>query len=137
LQGNYRIDRAAGEPDPHVIDLNTDLSICDEFATAALPPKERRCVIGTPPGLFTHNTATYRFVFEGLGTLMEHLLISNSRHIRFANATGIQKIMRNMLAMQQNLKTITDASQDADFEKAKAYWNLFSLKPAVRASFPL
>lgn len=45
LQGNYRIDRAVGEPDPHIIDLNTDLSICDEFATATLPPKERRCVI--------------------------------------------------------------------------------------------
>jgi len=88
-----------------------------------------------PPFLSTHCTATPRFVFEGLGTLMEHLLISNSRHIRFANAVGVQKIMRNMLAMQQNLKTITDASQDADFEKAKAYWNLFSLEPAVCASF--
>ncbi len=66
---------------------------------------------------------------------MEHLLISNSRHIRFVNAVGIEKIMRNMLAMQQNLKTITDASQDADFEKAKAYWNLFSLQPAVCASY--
>ena len=88
-----------------------------------------------PPDLFAHDTAIPRFVFEGLGTLMEHLLISNSRHIRFVNAVGIQKIMRNMLAMQQNLKTITDASQDADFEKAKAYWNLFSLQPAVRGSF--
>jgi exocyst complex component 4 len=88
-----------------------------------------------PSFLFTHCTATPRFVFEGLGTLMEHLLISNSRHIRFANAVGIQKIMRNMLAMQQNLKTITDASQDADFERARAYWNLFSLQPAVCASF--
>ena len=68
---------------------------------------------------------------------MEHLLISNSRHIRFANAVGIQKIMRNMLAMQQNLKTITDASQDADFERARAYWNMFSLKPAVCTPFSL
>lgn len=74
-----------------------------------------------------------RFLFEGLGTLMEHLLISNARHIRFANAVGIQKIMRNMLAMQQNMKTITDASQDADFEKAKVYYGLFSLTPQVRS----
>lgn len=88
-----------------------------------------------PSFLSTHYAATPRFVFEGLGTLMEHLLISNSRHIRFANAVGVQKIMRNMLAMQQNLKTITDASQDADFERARAYWNLFSRQPAVCASF--
>ncbi|CAG8601119.1 15253_t:CDS:10 [Acaulospora colombiana] len=58
-----------------------------------------------------------------------HLLISNARHIRFANAVGIQKILRNMLAMQQNMKTITDASQDADFERAKVYYSLFSLTP--------
>jgi hypothetical protein len=62
---------------------------------------------------------------------MEHLLISNARHIRFANAVGIQKIMRNMLAMQQNMKTITDASQDADFERAKIYYSLFSMTPHV------
>jgi len=76
-------------------------------------------------------TGDSRFIFDGLGTLMEHLLISNGRHIRFANAVGIQKIMRNMLAMQQNMKTITDASQDADFERAKIYYSLFSMTPRV------
>lgn len=76
-----------------------------------------------------------RFVFEGLGTLMEHLLISNARYIRFANAVGIQKIMRNMLAMQQNMKTITDVSQDADFEKAKTYYSLFNMHPRVSTLF--
>ena len=75
-----------------------------------------------------------RFIFDGLGTLMEHLLIANSRHIRFANEVGIQKIMRNMLALQQNLKTITEVSQDADFERAKKYWALFSLTPTVCSS---
>ncbi|CAG7847601.1 Probable exocyst complex component sec8 [Serendipita indica DSM 11827] len=110
-RGNYRVDRDAGDPDPHIVDLNLDLGVCDDCANETLPPKERR------------------FLFEGLGTLMEHLLISNARHIRFANAVGIQKIMRNMLAMQQNMKTITDASQDADFERAKVYYSLFSLTP--------
>lgn len=40
-----------------------------------------------------------------------------------------------MLAMQQNMKTITDASQDADFERAKVYYNLFYMTPQV--SYPL
>lgn len=62
---------------------------------------------------------------------MEHLLISNARHIRFANDVGIQKILRNMLAMQQNLKTITDASQDADFERAKVYYSQIAMTPKV------
>ncbi|KAG8832176.1 hypothetical protein FRC17_001816 [Serendipita sp. 399] len=110
-RGNYRVERDAGDPDPHIVDLNLDLSVCDDCANETLPPKERK------------------FVFEGLGTLMEHLLISNARHIRFANAVGIKKIMRNMLAMQQNMKTITNVSQDADFERAKVYYGLFSLTP--------
>ncbi|PVF94506.1 hypothetical protein CPB86DRAFT_833230 [Serendipita vermifera] len=110
-RGNYRVERDGGDPDPHIVDLNLDLGVCDDCANETIPPRERK------------------FLFDGLGTLMEHLLISNARHIRFANAVGIQKILRNMLAMQQNMKTITDASQDADFERAKVYYSLFSLTP--------
>jgi exocyst complex component 4 len=73
----------------------------------------------------------YRFVFEGLGTLMERVLISNSRQIGFANRFGVQKILRNVLALQQNLKTINDLPQHVDFERARRYWELFFLTPSV------
>lgn len=42
VQGNYRIDREAVEPDPHIVDLNAELAKCDDFATSTLPQKERR-----------------------------------------------------------------------------------------------
>ena len=41
-QGNYRINREASEPDPHIVDLNAELAKCDDFAAATLPVKERR-----------------------------------------------------------------------------------------------
>ena len=41
VKGNYRIDREDSEPDPHVIDLNTQLGQADECICAALPEKER------------------------------------------------------------------------------------------------
>lgn len=74
-------------------------------------------------------------MFEGLGLLIEHLLISHARSIRFANSFGIQKIQRNILAMQQNLKTIMDGPLEAELERAKKYYSLFSLAPAVRCLY--
>ncbi|KZV93778.1 hypothetical protein EXIGLDRAFT_612626 [Exidia glandulosa HHB12029] len=110
--GNYKLDTAATEPDPYIVDLNADLTACDDAVTASLPQKQRI------------------FVFEGLGLLIEHLLISHARSIRFANSFGIQKIQRNILAMQQNLKTIMDGPLEAELERAKKYYSLFSLAPA-------
>ena len=63
---------------------------------------------------------------------MEHLLISEAKHVRFANERGIQKISRNIMALQQGLKAIDVISEsDADFQRARAYYALFSLTPSV------
>ncbi len=42
LQGNYSMEQEAGEPDPHVIDLNNELGECDEFLSTSLPETARR-----------------------------------------------------------------------------------------------
>jgi exocyst complex component 4 len=111
-QGNYRVDHETFEPEPHIIDLNSELSAYDDVIASTLPERERR------------------FVFEGLGSMVEHLLVYNARYIRFANKFGIQKIMRNILAVQQSLKTLSDAPQDAEFERAKTFYDMFSLTPS-------
>ncbi|EGO02554.1 hypothetical protein SERLA73DRAFT_165642 [Serpula lacrymans var. lacrymans S7.3] len=109
--GNYSVDHEAGEPDPYIIDLNAELGACDDLVSATLL-KEECC-----------------FIFVGLGPLMEHLLISNARYIRFANKFGIKKIIRNILALQQSLKTVANGQQHTEFERAKAYYSLFFLPP--------
>ena len=113
-QGIYKVEREVGEPDPNVIDLNIDLSKCDDWASSTLPERERR------------------YMFEGLPHLMERLLISKARHIRALNVFGIKKMNRNMLALQQNIKTITQNSNDAEFDRAKRFYALFSMSPQVR-----
>ena len=42
FKGNYRIDREVGEPDPRIVELNSDLSNCDEAISSALPERERK-----------------------------------------------------------------------------------------------
>ncbi|KAG0704359.1 Sec8 exocyst complex component-specific domain-containing protein [Suillus ampliporus] len=109
--GNYNIDHEAGEPDPYIVDLNAEISKCNEFVSAAMLKEE------------------HQFVFSGLEHLMEHLLISNARHVRMANDFGVRKIMRNTLALQQSVRTIGDDQQHAEFERAKSYYSLFFLTP--------
>ncbi|KAJ1301826.1 hypothetical protein OPQ81_009054 [Rhizoctonia solani] len=110
---NYRIDQECREPDPFVQDLNTSLIACDDAINGVLPEIERR------------------FIFDGIGGLVEHLLVSNSRLIRFANEFGIQKMLRNLSALRQNLKTITGLPEDSELSQAQAYYNLFHMGPTA------
>lgn len=63
---------------------------------------------------------------------MEHILISNARHLRLPNSFGIKKIMRNMLALRQSIKTLTNDHQNTEFERAKRYYAYFFMTPQVR-----
>lgn len=74
-----------------------------------------------------------RFIFEGLSLLMDQLLITNSRHIRLANSHGLSKMMRNLLALQQNLKNIGDSPLEVDFERSRKFWEVFGKGPKVRS----
>lgn len=80
-----------------------------------------------------HVSVPSRFAFEGIGQLLEHLLISEAKCIRLANANGIRKMTRNILALQQSIKTLTSNTRGADFDRAKKYYNLFFMTPTVCA----
>lgn len=109
--GNYCVDREIGEPDPHIIDLNVELGEYHDIASTTLPLREQK------------------FIFGGIGYLIDDLLIYNARHIHLANALGMKKISRNMLALQQCVKTIVHDARDGEFLRAKRYYSLFSLNP--------
>ncbi|KXN85672.1 putative exocyst complex component sec8 [Leucoagaricus sp. SymC.cos] len=109
--GNYALTYEVTEPDPYIVDLNTDLVQCDDITSTSLPLKERH------------------YVFTGLGHLMEQMLISNARLLRLPNDYGIKKMMRNMLALQQSIKTLTNDQQNTEFERAKQYYSLYHLTP--------
>jgi len=65
---------------------------------------------------------------------MEQMLISNARLLRLPNKYGIKKMMRNMLALQQSIKTLTNDQQNTEFERAKQYYSLYYLMPQVCSS---
>lgn len=58
---------------------------------------------------------------------MQSLLVSKAKYIRATNANGIKKMLRNILALQQNIKTIALENRHVEFERAKMYYALFAL----------
>lgn len=50
LQGNYDFSYEATEPDPRVVDLNTELVQCYELMSIKLPPKDQQyCFLRSIP----------------------------------------------------------------------------------------
>ena len=64
---------------------------------------------------------------------MEHVLISSARHLGVPTKFGIKKILRNILALQQSVKAVSD-DQHGDFQRAKAYYSMFFQTPQVSLS---
>ncbi|KAF4573092.1 hypothetical protein EYR36_007602 [Pleurotus pulmonarius] len=109
--GNYDLERESTQPDSNIAKLNAELTQFEEMVSSRLSKE-------------AHN-----FAFSGLSSLLEHLLVSNARHLRRVNSFGIKKILRNIQALQQNIKAITFDGQVVDFSRPKQYYSLFSISP--------
>ncbi|SPO38418.1 related to SEC8 - protein transport protein [Pseudozyma flocculosa] len=108
-EGNYVLnDDTAIEPSPHVVDLNAEMAHLDDIFSDTLTPDNRR------------------FVFTGLSSLMSALLIQSVQHLRAINRAGVTKMIRNILALQQNLKNIVEMPLEVSFERCRKFWELLS-----------
>ncbi|KAJ9101966.1 hypothetical protein QFC20_005115 [Naganishia adeliensis] len=110
-KGNYRIENEADEPDPYILDLTADLGECHAVVSSNLPEED------------------VRFLFCGLGSLADQIMVSTGRYVRFATQFGVYKIQRNILAIQQTLRNITDGAEDAILSRAQRYWQLYEIGP--------
>lgn len=94
------------------------------------PPKMNCMYIN----LDTYYMITYfsiRFAFDGLPGLIVHILISEATYIKRLNANGVQKMVRNILALQQNLSNFVPLSQCSIMERAREYYQLYNLGSEV------
>ncbi|RCI02454.1 hypothetical protein CU098_009274 [Rhizopus stolonifer] len=107
--GNYHLEDESFEPDPYIITLNSDLMELDDCINASLPPRDEL------------------FAFDGLPGLIVHLLISEATYIKRLNKNGVQKMVRNILALQQNLSNFVPLSQCSVMQRAREYYQLFGL----------
>ncbi|ENN82092.1 hypothetical protein YQE_01525, partial [Dendroctonus ponderosae] len=107
-QAHYNKD--SHEPDPKVSELSKVLANVDEAMTSSLHP--RKC----------------KYIFEGLGHLIAKILISSAQYIQVINDAGIQRMCRNIFALQQTLTNIT-MTRELALDHARHYFELFFLTP--------
>ncbi|XP_021936020.1 exocyst complex component 4 isoform X2 [Zootermopsis nevadensis] len=98
------------EPDPKVLELSRVLISIDEAMNSSLQPRK------------------LKYIFEGLGHLIAKILISSAQYIDRIDERGIQKMCRNIFALQQTLTNITMAREIA-LDHARHYFELFYLAP--------
>ncbi|CEH13755.1 Exocyst complex subunit Sec8 [Ceraceosorus bombacis] len=140
VEGNYLVEEAVLEPDPHVVDLNAELASLDDTFADSVSPEQ------------------HRFLFSGLASLMDTMLCASVRKIRAVNQQGVTKMIRNILALQQNLRNIViadtskltsvgkqsrqglDAGRAAinedferwnNFDRSRGLWELLSKEPNI------
>ncbi|KAJ2449937.1 exocyst subunit [Coemansia sp. RSA 2336] len=107
-EGTYHLDRDADEPEPYIHALNADISSIEEKMELCLSPEK------------------LNLVFAGISVLMAHILIANTRHIRHFNRAGNRKMLRNILALQQNLTNIA-LPEEGGLDNARKFYELYDL----------
>ncbi|KAI9502763.1 Sec8 exocyst complex component-specific domain-containing protein [Coemansia spiralis] len=107
-EGNYNLETDAVEPDPYIQALNADISTIEDKMESCLPSDK------------------LNIVFGGISILMAHILVTNTRHIRQFNAAGSRKMIRNILALQQNLTNIA-LPEESGLDNARKFYEMYEL----------
>ncbi|KAJ1736424.1 exocyst subunit [Coemansia sp. Benny D160-2] len=107
-EGNYNLQSEAVEPDPYIQALNADISTIEDKMEGCLPSDKLNVVFG------------------GISVLMAHILMTNTRHIKQFNDAGSRKMIRNILALQQNLTNIA-LPEESGLDKARRFYEMYEL----------
>lgn len=75
----------------------------------------------------------FQYIFEGLGHLIAKILITSSQSMRVINEGVIQRMCRNVFALQQTLTNIT-MTREVALDHARHYYELFFSTPDVSLS---
>ncbi|KAI9692028.1 MAG: hypothetical protein M1820_009603 [Bogoriella megaspora] len=105
LGGTYQLNQPVNEPDTGILALNSDLNAFDEEFGQYLRIPQRG------------------FVTQGLGLLMDAVVLHAAANINIINAHGCGRVQLDILVLQQNLKNIEPA---ASLHRSAEFFELFS-----------
>lgn len=63
--------------------------------------------------------------------LVDHMFVASARGLKVVNPAGVAKIQRNMLALQQTMRSINQAAADGVLHLSSVYWDMYSQDPKV------
>ncbi|RPB25906.1 hypothetical protein L211DRAFT_856536 [Terfezia boudieri ATCC MYA-4762] len=94
------------DPDINLLNLNTDLVAFDEDVSVLLRAREKT------------------YLTKGLGSFMTDILVKQARKIKVMNRGGVEKMLLNILVLQQNLKNVE--GKGVSLERARRYYSLWA-----------
>ena len=59
------------------------------------------------------------------------MFVSSARSLKVINAAGVAKIQRNMLALQQTMRSINQSPADGVLHLSSVYWDMYNQDPKV------
>ncbi|KAM0363713.1 hypothetical protein ACHAO7_002021 [Fusarium culmorum] len=100
----YLLDQEVSEPDPQILNLNSELVFFDETIVKFLRDKE------------------IAFIRTGLGLLINCYLVGNAGKASPMNDKGCGRMQLNILVLQQNLKNVEEG---VDLARTANYFSLY------------
>lgn len=105
-------EQQGSRPDEYILQINREMIKVDDVASKTLTDEEKR------------------FLFDGVGMLMDKMLMSVTRSIHFVDRDGGARMIRNIGSLQQNLKTIITWPVGIEFGASRRFWELFMAEPS-------
>lgn len=100
----YLLQQQVHDADASILSLNSDLVAYDEAISTYLRDNE------------------LSFIRTGLAGFIDSFLVTNAGHVGSMNKNGCDRMMLNILVLQQNLKNI---EPEANLSRAEDYFDLF------------
>lgn len=73
----------------------------------------------------------HSFLFVGLDSLADTVLVSSGRFVRSISDSGLRKIERNIAAIQQALRNMLSGGSRIVLSNCRRYWQLYKIGPQV------
>jgi exocyst complex component 4 len=100
----YLLEQEVNEPDPQILELNSEMIAYDETTAQVLRERE------------------VAFLRTGLGLLVNSYLVHNAPMVAPINNKGCDRMKLNIQVLQQNLKNVEEG---VDLKRAANYFELF------------
>ncbi|KAJ9479220.1 Exocyst complex component SEC8 [Pseudozyma hubeiensis] len=108
-ESSYIINDTATEPSPHIVDLNSELANLDDILTETLSATNRT------------------WIWSGLSAFVDACFVAQVHKVKGINREGVGKMVRGVLAVQQNLKNILGATE-VTLDRCRRFYELLYAK---------
>lgn len=109
IEGKYYLAGDTEDRDLYVGKLDVDITKLDGIAVESMLPSDRHVLLA------------------GLARFLDQALIAGADGLQYINDFGIKKMYRNIVVLQQMLKSVAESPQFVDFSRSLAFYKMVEM----------